>query len=444
MWRQWLAIGLVSCIGLSAASAETLSEALISAYANNSTLNAARAGVRATDENVPIARSGIMPNVTGSGSYSLSNTSSGISTDSGSASISVTQNLFRGFRTRNDVLGAEASILTARANLNATEQTILLSATQAYMDVIQNSRIVQLRNSNLEFLSFEVRAANDRFEVGDGTRTDIALAEGALQSGRADLFTAQANLDTAIGSYRQVIGVPPRGLRSSDPFARRIPPTIEAALQVAFREHPDILQAQYQVDQQLHAVKSTEGQLLPTVSLTGSLSRNWNTSGRTTNSSSVQGNISIPFFQGGAVYGAVRQQKESLGQARINVDIARDQVRANVASAWGSLLSSRSAIKAATAQVKARRLAVAGVVEERRVGQATTLDVLDVQSDLINAQVTLAQAERNVVVAGASMLSAIGRLNTGVLELPVTRYDPAQHADQVRGKIFGTRTPDGR
>lgn len=439
---------LIAVLGLSllanTAFAETLTEALISAYANNSVLNAARATVRAVDENVPIARASGLPSVSGSGSYTLQNTSAGTSADTGSSSVSITQNLFRGFRTRNEVLSAEAGIMAARANLNSTEQSVLLSAAQAYMDVIQNSRIVQLRNSNLEFLSFEVRAAQDRFEVGDSTRTDIALAEGALQSGRADLFTAQANLDAAIGVYRQVVGVPPRGLRTSDPFEPFLPVSIEAALEIAFREHPSIMQAQYEVDQQMRRVKSTEGRLLPTLSVTGTFARNWNQSGSTTNSATFQGNVSVPIFQGGAVYGAVRQEKENLGRARINVDTVRDQVRADVATAWGSLLSGRSAIKAATAQVKARQLAVAGVVEERRVGQATTLDVLDVQSDLISAQVTLAQAERNLVVAGASMLAAIGRLNTGVMQLPVTRYNPADHATQVRGKLVGTRTPDGR
>ena len=436
---------MLTCSALaSTAQAETLAEALALAYANNSTLNAQRASVRSVDDSVPIAKSGLRPTVAGSLEYGYtSNSPRGGANDTGSMSLSVSQNLFNGFQTRNNVLSAEAAVLASQAGLRTVEQNILLAAATSYMDVIQFSRIVQLLNSNLEFLSFEVKAARDRFEVGDGTRTDIALAEGAFQGGRADLFSSQSSLAAAIGTYRQVIGVDPRGLSVRDVFKPRLPKTLRHAIEIGLSTHPSILEAQFAVDQQLHTVKSTQGQLLPSLSVTGSLSRNASTTS-TLNTAQVTAQVSIPIYQGGAVYGLIRQEKENLGLARINVDIARDQVRADIVAAWGNLEAARGTIESAAAQVRSQQLAVRGVQAERDVGQATTLDVLDSQSNLITAQITLATAERDLVIAGATLLSAIGRLDAASLGLGVRLYDPNQHYDAVKYRFIGGRTPDGR
>ena len=412
---------------------ETLAEALASAYANNPDLNAQRAGLRATDEAVPQARSAFLPSVDGSASANfLSGT--------GSASLGISQTLFDGFGRVNALKSAETSVLAGRETLRSTEQNTLLAAVRAFMGLVQAQAVLNLRSQNVDFLREQVRAAEDRLSVGEGTRTDVAQTNARLAAGQSQLNAATASQNSAIATYQQVIGHVPSALGNADSVETKLPTSLDAALAMAMAGHPSILAARYAVDNAAFGVKSAESNLLPTASISGGVSID-NTGATDT---SLSGRVSMPIFTGGANSSRVRQAKETLGQRQIQLDSAIASTRQATISAWGSLDSARAQIVAANAQVTAQQLVLSGVTEERRVGQATTLDVLNAQQELLNARVAQVQAQHDRVVAAYSLLAAIGMLNADILGLNVDRYDPTAHYDQVRNAIGGLRTPDGR
>nr|WP_181707147.1 TolC family outer membrane protein [Chthonobacter rhizosphaerae] len=436
---------LVALLSATSVRAETLAEALAAAYANNPTLNAARAETRAVDEEVPQALSGYRPSVNAFANAGASNTR-GFEQRSAAAGITITQPIFSGFRTVNGTKAAEASVKASREALRNTEQNTLLDGVEAYMNVVRDAAILRLSEENVRFLEEQVRASRDRFSVGEGTRTDVAQSEARLASASADVSAARANLESSRGIYIQVIGRTPRNLKSAKAVDKLIPRSLDAAVAASRSDHPAILAAVYNADAQAFNVKIVEGELLPTVSLEATAQRSWEDGyqAATGNSAQVVGRVSIPIYEGGQVYSRVRQEKERLGQRKIEIDSARDQVQSALISAWSGLESARSQVVAARSQVEAGRLALEGVVEEQRVGQRTTLDVLNAQAEVISAQITLVQAERDTVVASYSVLASVGKLNSQTLGLKVASYQPEQHYKAVRDKWIGLRTPDGR
>lgn len=448
-----ISVALAALLAPVAASAESLLEALSAAYSNNPTLNAARASTRATDESVPQALAGYRPQITAniSGSASVLNPSGSVSGSRESrqagVGITITQPIFRGFRTENSVQAAEASVRAARESLRNTEQNVLLDAVEAYMNVIRDDAIVNLRESNITFLNEQVRAARDRFQVGEGTRTDVAQAEAALAAASSALSLARANVQSSRGVYRQIIGRDPRNLQPGRVIDKLLPKSFEEALNRGRKDHPAIIASVHSADVAAYNVKVIEGELLPTISLQATAQRSWvggDSSSVGGTSGEIVGQITIPIYEGGSVYSSVRQAKETYGQRMIEVDATRDQVQAAVVAAWGGLEASRAQVIAARSQVDANRLALEGVIDEQRVGQRTTLDVLNAQTDLVDAQVSQVQAERDSVVAGYTVLSTVGQLSSTKLGLKVAAYKPETHYKQVRDKWGGLRTPDGR
>lgn len=437
-----------------ASNAETLLQALSSAYSNNPELNAARAATRAVDEGVPQALSGYRPNVSASGSLQQSWTDTDVrngpdtSVDigSGTLGLNVTQNLFRGFRTANGTKQAEAAVLASRASLQNTEQNILFSAAEAFMNVLRDQALVELRAQNMTFLGEQGRATRDRFEVGETTRTDVAQSDARISLAASQLNLAQATLNSSRAVYQQIIGNQPGNLKQNFTADRLLPNTLDAALAVALSDHPAILAATYNADSSSFNTKVIEGELLPTVTLEGDVTRTYNFDGATRqrDSASITGRINIPIYQGGRVSSRVRQAKEIEGQRLLELDLTRQQVRASVTSAWGQLMASRAVIVAAEAQRNASQIALSGVIEEQRVGQRTTLDVLNAQQELQDARVNLVSARRDQVVAAFALVSAVGKLNAQRLGLSGQIYQPEEHFEQVRDKWFGLRTPDGR
>jgi len=457
--KSLFAAAILATTALSPAFGETLSGALAKAYQLNSTLNSSRATVRATDESVAIAKSGYRPRIaaTASGSYtSTSGVTSPERITVGTYGIELQQTLFDGFQTRNNVRAAESQVLASRENLRNTEQTVLIDAATAYMDVIRDRQIVKLRQSNLEFLEEQVRAARSRFEVGEGTRTDVAQAEADRSLAVSQLSSARAQALTSEAIYRRVIGEAPGQLTPPGP-AKNLPKNLDQAFTLASAQHPAILASEHLVDAMAFQVKSTEGQLLPQLNASVGVSRTnrnvspsqgvleslSNGSGQS-DSANIGATLTVPLYQGGRVAAEVRQTKEQLGEARIQVDVARDQVRSNVASAWSQFVAAQEATVANRAVVSASRLALNGVIEERNVGQRTTLDVLNAQADVIAAQINLASSERDVVVASYAILGTVGRLSAGQVGLAVEEYQPKEHYKAVKDKWFGLRTPDGR
>ncbi|WP_306118327.1 MULTISPECIES: TolC family outer membrane protein [unclassified Roseitalea] len=430
-----------------AAAAETITGALARAYEYNSELNAARAGVRVRDESVPLAKSGLRPRVTGTAGISTTATSGAPQTSRLSFGIEVNQSIFDGFQTQNNVRAAKAGVRAERQNLRNTEQNILFDTAQTYMDVLQNRQIAGLRARNIEFLQEQLRAARARFEVGEGTRTDVAQAEAQLAAARAQLVAARAQVDTSEASFLQLTGTRPGSLQQARPLMRLLPGSLDQAYAIAFDEHPAILLRNALVDSSLFTVKAAEGAFLPQVGLSASVDRTSISGGPqagTSTSATVGAQITIPIYQGGRASAQVRQDKEELGQARIETAVARDQVRQAVASAFTQLEASRVSVNANTESVRAARLALNGVVEERNVGQRTTLDVLNAQSTLLDAQVGLVQAQRDLVVSSYALASAIGRLSAERLGLNVQVHEPEEHYEAVKDLWYGLRTPDGR
>src|SRR5450830_1615993 len=471
-WAGGLAVGAIACAVLpfvaSQVRGETLESALMQAYQNNPTLNSQRASVRATDEGVPQALSGYRPRITitaSGGEQSLSSTSkvatfstplnspatyftqSGYNAPYG-AGVTTTQTLFNGFQTANKTRQAEAQVLAARATLRVTEQTVLLSAVTAYMNLLRDTAILDLQRRNVEVLQEQLKQTRDRFNVGEVTRTDVAQAESSVAAGRSQVLLAEANYTSSRATYRQVIGNEPGKLTPATPVDRFSPHNLPGAVAVGSANNPAVTTAQYNVDVALQQVKVAEGALYPTVSVQGAFTNNWlspqSLSLMNGYNASVLGTLSVPIYQGGAEYSVIRQAKEVLGQKRLDLDTARDQVRQTVVQSWGQLDAAKGNIEATRAQVQAAEIALNGVREEARVGQRTTLDVLNAQQALVNARVALVTAQHDRVVASYSVLNSIGRLSPSVLGLSVPDYNPTVHYQQVRDSWAGVRTPDGR
>jgi outer membrane protein len=456
--KNFLAAVLLAATALSStsASAETLFGALAKAYQLNSTLNSARAGVRVTDENVPIAKSGRRPIITGNANADYTS-QLGTRITTGSFGIEISQNLFDGFQTRNNIRAAEAQVRASVESLRNQEQNTLFDAASAYMDVIRDRQIAVLTERNLQFLTEQARAARSRFEVGEGTRTDVAQADADRSSAVAQVAAARAQAQASAAIYRQVIGEEPGNLQGGRPLAKMLPKNLEVAIALAAENHPAIASTEHLVDAAAFTVKSTEGQLLPQVSASAGVARSFTERHATNqltglpgvtsesgNIASIGATLTVPIYQGGRVSALVRQSKETLGQARIDVDVSRDQVRQAVTAAWSQYVAAREAVSANREVVAAAQLALNGVIEERNVGQRTTLDVLNAQADVLTAQINLASSERDVVVASYAIISATGRLSAEHLGLNVAVHRPKEHYDAVKDKWFGLRTPDGR
>jgi outer membrane protein len=337
--------------------------------------------------------------------------------------------------------------MASRATLRIAEQTVLLAAATAYMNLLRDGAVLDLQKRNVEVLQEQLRQTRDRFTVGEVTRTDVAQAESSLATARSDYFTAQANLQTSIANYRQVIGVEPTRLEPARTIESLLPHTLGVAVQLALAEHPEVQAALHAVDAAALQVKLVEGELYPTLNLVGSVQNNYNFQGVPGSrffTAEVVGQLTVPIYQGGEVYARTRQAKETLGQARLQADLQRDLVRAAVVSSWGQLDTARGVIQSSNASVKSNEIALDSIRQEAEVGQRTTFDILFQQQQLLNARVALVTAQRDRVVASYAVMAAIGRLSAANLNLAVTEYDPTIHFDQVKDKWIGLRTPDGR
>jgi outer membrane protein len=436
----------------------TLERALAEAYVNNPQLNAQRAIVRSTDENVPQALSGYRPRVTATADTGIQHTESTIQSPATGRQLQVvdshprgvaataTQTLYNGLQTANRTRQAESQTSAARETLRLIEQTVLLDAATAYMNLLRDRAILDLQRRNVEVLQEQLRQARDRFNVGEVTRTDVAQAESRLAAGRSQALAAESNVTTSRAVFRRVIGVDPDGLAPGTPVDRLSPRTLDMAILLGRADHPSVTAAMYGVDVALLQVKISEGALYPTLIVQGNAQKRWDVSVTTAESWQVSAvtQLTIPIYQGGAEYALVRQNKENLGQRRFDLDTTRDQARATVVQSWGQLEAAKAQIEATQAQVAAAEIALNGVREEARVGQRTTLDVLNAQQELVNARVALVTAQRDRVVASYTLLASVGRLTAQVLALAVPIYDPRIHYHQIRDVWFGVRTPDGR
>jgi outer membrane protein len=455
--------GVALTLAIEPASADTLRWALTQAYINNPQINSARAQVRSTDEAVPQALSGYRPriSVTAQAGEAFIDSTTRVNTVSGPAyprSISnngiqqygatYTQTLLNGFGTANRTRQAEQQVSAARETLRNAEQTILLAAATAYMNLIRDAAILSLQRSNVEVLQEQLRQTRDRYDVGEVTRTDVAQAESRLAQARAQLLTAESNYATSRASYRQVVGVEPGRLDPASPVDRLSPSNLQQAIRLARSQHPQVTTQMFNVDVATFQVKVNESALYPTLTAQASVQKNYGSTQTVSNleTFTAQGlaQLSIPIYQGGSEYSLIRQAKENLQQQRVNLDNQRDTQQQALVQSWGQLDAAKAQVQATQTQVNAAEIALNGVREEARVGQRTTLDVLNAQQELVNARVSLVTAQRDRVVFSYTVLSNVGLLSPTVLQLDVPIYDPIVHYHQVRDTWAGVRTPDGK
>ncbi|MBR1173801.1 TolC family outer membrane protein [Bradyrhizobium sp. KB893862 SZCCT0404] len=448
---------LLALAGPTPALADTIEAALVRAYQNNPQLNAQRAQVRSTDENVPQALSGYRPkvNLSLSSGYQyqdIQQTQKGLPIHSdpplqpNAASLTINQTLYNGNQTANRTRAAESQVSGSREALRVLEQTVLLQAATTYMDYLRDSATLEVQRSNVRVLEQTLKQTRDRFNVGEVTRTDVAQSEAQLAAGKTQALTAESNLTTTRANFRRIIGNEPANLAPGSPVDRFLPGTIASAVNLGLVENPNVTAAMFGIDVNYLQVKINEGALLPTVTVQAGITQSYQqtlTVFRTTTGSAIA-TASVPIFQGGAEYALIRQSKENLAQQRLNLETTRDQTRANIVQAWGQLEAGKAQVQSAQAQVTASEIALNGVREEAKAGQRTTLDVLNAQQALVNARVALVTAQHDRVVASYSVLNAVGRLAPQVLGLNTTVYDPSVHYQQVRDSWAGVRIPDGR
>lgn len=420
----------------------TLADALGVAYETNPQLDAARAGLRATDENVAIADSNFRPQVAVTGSYGYEK----IPPVFGGASIShplsgqlqVTQPVFN-FSNFAQLGKAKEQVQVGRAQLISTEETVLFDGVTAYMDVVRDQATVSLRESNVAVLTKQRDATQEQFRVGELTRTDVAQSVARLAGAEADLINAQAQLAISRANFEHTIGRPAETLED-EPRLPTIPKEQEMAISEAEKLNPSIQAARFNVKAANYAVRQALGALMPQLNVNGTYQytqSNPSFGPFTIHALTVTGNVNVPIYQGGAEDASVRQAKEARSQAELTVlDIERQVVNAT-RTAWQDYTSAAATIASNEAQVEANKIAYLGVQKEQQVGARTILDVLNAQQELLNSQVALVVSKRNTAVAAYELLSAIGALTARSLQLHVNAYDPIAHYEDDAGRWIG-------
>ncbi|WP_276946719.1 TolC family outer membrane protein [Haematobacter massiliensis] len=414
--------------GLSVTSvrAETLTDALIAAYRNSNLLEQNRAVLRAADEDVATAVAALRPTLA---FVAQSRWVDPVLTRRLTSSIGLSANLtlYDSGRNRLGIEIARESVLATREALVGVEQQVLLNAVQAYMNVRSAIEYVSLNQNSVRVIGEELRAAQDRFDVGEVTRTDVAQAEARLASARAQLSSAQGDLTTAREAYKAATGQYPGSL-ATPPTPPRSAATVDDAKAVGVRTHPDVRQAQRQVNVAELNVSLTAAQRLPTVSATGSVARDQSGD----DASSLTLSLSQPIYQGGALSSLHRQAIAGRDQARAALQQSAVNVAYQVGAAWSDLQVSRASLASIDEQIRAAQVAYDGVREEARFGARTTLDVLDAEQELLNARASRISAQSQQYVAAYSVLSAMGLLTVDHLKLGIPTYDPAAYYNAVR------------
>jgi outer membrane protein len=429
---------------------------LAKAYQSNPQLNAERARQRATDENVPQALAGYRPQIVASLSVGLqavrdllpNNTFQSGTLKPWTIGVTVTQTLFNGFKTANSVRVAELQVQSGREALRNVGQGVLLDAVTTYTNVLANQSLVEAQRSNVAFLQETLGIVQKRLNAGDVTPTDTAQAEARLSRGRADLNAAEVNLAISQATYTQVIGNPPSQLRPAETVDRYLPRSRDDATELAFKQHPAVMAAGFDVDVASTTIRVAESSLLPTITLQGNVSRSRDNdptlSTFGTDQASILGQMNAPIYDGGTAASQTRQAKELAAQSRLVLDHIRNQARTAAIGAWVAQEGSKIAVAASEAEVRAATIALAGVQREAQGGQRTTVDVLNSQQDLILAKARLIGAQRERVIASYTLLSAIGKLDVKTLTLNTPDYLPEVHYHQVRDAWHGLRTPSGQ
>lgn len=432
------------------AARRTLNQALSITYATNPALQAARAALRAVDESVPQALAGWKPQVSVSGSVGYVDGTNiahsfGVTTKTNalrginSEQLLVTQPVYRGGATRAGTNQAENKVVAQRATLIAAEETAFTNAVNAFVAVIQAEQVLALNVNNEQVLARQLEATRDRFRVGEITRTDVAQAEAALAGAKATRQTAEGSLQTARSQYQQIVGEWPGKLQEPEPL--RLPyAKMDEAREFAANNNPNVVAAVFNDAAAKDNVDLQWSKLMPQLSLQGLLARNEDvtTLNLTTKAAQITLQASVPIYQGGAEYSAIRQANQQRQQTQKLVDDARRTAIQNLTQAWQTYVAAKAAIDSTREQIRSNEIALEGVQREAIVGSRTTLDVLNAEQTLLNSRVTLVQNLASLLTASYSVAAATGQLTARDLNLDVPLYDETAYYQAVRNRWIGT------
>jgi TolC family type I secretion outer membrane protein len=453
-------------VGLTAVStqAQTLTDALAEAYNTNPQLLAQRALLRATDEQVPQALSFWRPQVTFTGQVGLN--TSALQTPPVSPSLNglgqivstsdrrhiitrpdllqfqAIEPVYRGGRTVAQTRQAINTVESTRAQTLAVETSVFQAVAMAYLDVVRDQALVEVDRNNVDVLRKQLEATQDRFRVGEVTRTDVAQAEAALAQAQGTLVTQQGTLEISRAEYVRAVGHPPGRLML--PRERPVlPATREEALSLATNNNFSVISAKFAELAARDNIDVVRGQLLPQISVVGTLDRSYDQSatfkGALLNSAQITAQLTMPLYEGGAIYSQTRQAQQTVGQRRSQVDDARRAAVQTAAQFWSTLQAARASISSFAAAVRAAQIALEGTQQEALVGTRTVLDVLIQNQTLLQTQSQLVTAQHDAALAEFNLASAVGRLIAPELNLPVRLYDMEQHYREVKDKWIGFR-----
>jgi outer membrane protein len=440
-------------LGIRPSGAETLREALELAYRANPTLNAQRATLGATGENLAKAKAGFQPKISAGADLGLYRDATKPSLDDCSrpfvgdtltnvgcdpyttkttprgVGLQVNQNLFDGFRTTNSIRQAKSQISAAQATTRSVEQNTLLLATTAYVDVLADTAIVSAAAKNVSALQDQLQQTKARHSFGDVTKTDVAQIETRLAGAQAQHSLAIANLEGDVAAYKRVVGVAPRHLLAPREVGALVPSGLEETVELSLERNPAIHAARFGIDVAVLQTKIIRSELLPTVSLNGSVIRRYDISspGDERVAGAVTGLVSIPLYDGGDVAARSRQSQFVSTQRRLEADSVRDEIRALAEKSWNQYQGARQRVASTQAQTRAATIAVSGIQSEWLFGERTLREVLDAQQDAVNARINLVLAQRDLVVSSFTVAQATGRLNLEELN----RLDLTARQDSV-------------
>jgi outer membrane protein len=436
MFRKFISAPLVAALMAGTASADTLREALVSSYQTNPTLTAQRETLKGTDATVAIAKAAGRPQVSATVGLNRTVTQSGLLINGGkgptlTAGVDLSYPLYQGGAVKNSVRAAQKRVEAGRATLSAVEGDVFTQATTAYMDVIRDRSVVELNLNNVKVLETNLQATQDRFQIGDLTRTDVAQSEARLQLGRSQLAVAQGQLTASEATYRQVIGHAPGNLAPPPPLPP-LPATDDEAVRIALADNPDLVSISRQAIAAGYDVSVARAGRLPTLSAVASETYVNNLAGNnpafvgnTGNATTLGLSARVPVFQGGLPAARIRQAQAQQGQTLEQVVGTERAVVQAARAAFANYEAAQNSIQAQTVAVQANELALEGNRAEQSVGTRTIIEVLNAEQELLNSQVALVSAKRDAYVAGFQLLNAMGQAQAQYLGLdggPL--YDP--------------------
>ena len=440
-----LAMGVVVAVSMpEAARANTFLEALRSTYETNPEIKAQRESLQAVDELAAQANSGFRPTINGTGDFGRQRSAfGGANWDYNNANtkqLRVEQPLFRGGTTIANVNSARQRVKAGQQQLDAVEQNVMLEAITAYMDVIQAQAILELSRNNQDVLARQLTATNERFSVGDVTRTDVAQSEARLSNAKSAVISAEGQVIATMATFERLVGYKPTVALDVPQSYPPIPASLDEALLIAKNSNPGLLSAVHAEKSARYDVNANIGTLLPQLSLVGSASRS-SSAGVNGNSDFDQDalllNVRIPLYQGGAEYSRVREAKARQRQRREETTNNLVTVAESTTRAWEQLETSIATISAREDQIKAAETALDGVRQEQEYGARTVLDVLDAEQELFSARTNLVRAQRDRIVAVYNLVTTLGQLTPENLQVGINSYDPEVNYDDVKWQLIG-------